>query len=96
MTQKVKMPEPVAWATKDLNRLFGENEMRLLEGMGGSRDKQKTLFSVPLITTDQAEAYAQAKVLEARPKHFADGHEAGWCSALEKVAGTILSLNPKD
>lgn len=32
----------------------------------------------------------------SRPKHFADGHEAGWCSALEKAAGTILSLNPKD
>uniref|UniRef100_UPI0033418936 hypothetical protein n=1 Tax=Castellaniella defragrans TaxID=75697 RepID=UPI0033418936 len=38
-----------------------------------------------LVTTDQAEAYAAAK----RPEYYADGHAAGWCSALEAAIAKV-------
>jgi len=77
-----KMPEPVTW----LVDWPGEPEL----GSYFSTEKNDFTRSRPLITTEQAEAYAQAVRDEAeklsRAKHYGNGHQDGWNSALEIVA----------
>lgn len=62
MTQKVKMPVPVAWLQTcrkrpDSHALTYNKEVPALKNLG--------YLAQGLITTDQAEAYAAAKVREA-------------------------------
>lgn len=74
------MPEPV----KYLYRVISSDGMNtvLVENIDG----RVVLETLPLVTTEQAEAYAQARVLESRPTYFGDGYQSGWNSALEEAA----------
>lgn len=55
MTHKTTMPEPVAYRSKDQSYLFG------LSAPTGSSERWDGL-----VTTDQAEAYAEARVREVQ------------------------------
>ena len=84
----VKMPEPVAYLVD------WPDEIEL--GLYFSEEKNDSARSRPLITTEQAEAYAQAVRDEAeklsRAKHYGSGHQDGWNSALDSAANHIESL----
>ncbi|WP_299314005.1 hypothetical protein [uncultured Halomonas sp.] len=74
----VKMPEPVAYM----------NEDGYLMNFSTSQEIHSAL-----ITTDQAEAYAQAVRDEAekpsRAKHYGNGYQDGWNSALDAAIDLI-------
>lgn len=57
---KATMPEPVAWMTKDGRTATKETKDSAMA------TPSKLAFSVALITTTQAEAYANARVREAQ------------------------------
>jgi len=81
----VKMPEPVAYLVD------WPDEIEL--GLYFSEEKNDSARSRPLITTEQAEAYAQAVRDEAeklsRAKHYGNGYQDGWNSALDKAADLV-------
>jgi len=81
---KAKMPDPVKYLYR-VRYLGGD-----IVSVDSPNADEEIIDAVPLITTTQAEAYAQAVRDEAeklsRAKHYGNGHQDGWNSALEIVA----------
>lgn len=64
MTQQTKMPEPVAWITNE--SLYGLKAGRTnSKGAVPVHASRSYVAKTPLITTTQAQAYADARVREA-------------------------------
>ncbi len=75
----VKMPEAVAFASSDPMR---KNQLCSRAQYDSALPKNRTKFDIPLISMDQAEAYAMAKVQEA----------AGWV----RVEDGLPQVKPGD
>lgn len=82
-----KMPDPVGFLHQCRKK---PSNKALTWAKDQPHLKAKGYFTYGLITTTQAEAYAQAVRDEAeklsRAKHYGNGHQDGWNSALEIVA----------
>lgn len=85
---KIQMPEPVAWQIHPADYGIGAKGVYARTDRAEQVEawRKKGWAPSPLITTNQAEDYATAKVREQTPTIYGDAYRAGWKAALEEAA----------